>query len=89
MSWSAAEKTIYELLKVYYGSGSPLVQCKRLPQSVLQNGSGTLAEATVTHGVAAFFYEALSAGKMGVKLPGEAMQELKKAAGQTLQPKSG
>lgn len=83
MFWSAVEKTIYELLQAYYRSDSPPVQCKKLLQSVLQDGSGTLAGAADTQGVAAFFYEAFSAGKIGVKLPEEAMQELKKAAGRT------
>lgn len=83
MSWSAAEKTIYQLLKVYYGSSLPSDQCKRLPQPVRQSGSCALAGTADSQGVAAFFYEAFSAGKITVALPGETMPELKKAAGRT------
>lgn len=83
MSWSAAEKTTCELLKAYYRSGRFSDQYKNPPPTLPQRGTATLAGTAAAQGLAAFFYEALSAGKLPAELCAETSAELKKAAGRT------
>lgn len=79
MAWSNAEKEIYELLKSHYGSRKALALCTEPPPPLSRDAAG----AAAAQGVAAFFYEALSAGRPAAEPPAGVMAELKRAAGRT------
>ncbi len=82
MAWAAAEKSIYKLLQIRYGSQSGSSLTKPAGFGVCSDNaalSGTLAG----QGVAAFFYDALTTGALVTELPGDVLQSLKKAAGRT------
>lgn len=83
MAWTAAEKTIYKLLQIHYGPGMTSPAYERLAGFGFRKGNAALPGAIAGHGVAAFFYHALTAGVLATELPGDVLQGLKKAAGRT------